>query len=96
MFSEIRNWALDRNLVTGSTPSVQLNKLMEEVGELASGINKRNTEVVLDSIGDTIVVLTIMAAQYGIEVEKCIEMAYDTIKDRKGRMVGGMFIKEGD
>jgi hypothetical protein len=79
MFSEIRNWALDRNLVTGSTPSVQLNKLMEEVG-----------------IGDTIVVLTIMAAQYGIEVEKCIEMAYDTIKDRKGRMVGGMFIKEGD
>lgn len=96
MFSEIRNWALDRNLVTGSTPSVQLNKLMEEVGELASGINKRNTEVVLDSIGDTIVVLTIMAAQYGIEVEKCIAMAYDTIKDRKGRMVGGMFIKEGD
>jgi len=96
MFSEIRNWALDRNLVTGSTPSVQLNKLMEEVGELASGINKRNTEVVLDSIGDTIVVLTIMAAQYGVEVEKCIAMAYDTIKDRKGRMVGGMFIKEGD
>lgn len=96
MFDNIRKWALDRNLVTGSTPSIQLNKLIEEVGELATGVNKRNTEVVLDSIGDAIVVLTIMASQYGVNVEKCIEMAYDEIKHRKGRMVGGMFIKEGD
>ena len=50
MFDNIRKWALDRNLVTGSTPSIQLNKLIEEVGELATGVNKRNTEVVLDSI----------------------------------------------
>ena len=49
-----------------------------------------------DGIGDAIVVLTILAAQLGIHVEDCIEAAWQEIKDRKGVMRDGVFVKEGD
>jgi hypothetical protein len=29
-------------------------------------------------------------------MEECLTVAYDDIKDRKGRMVDGIFVKEGD
>ena len=29
-------------------------------------------------------------------MEECLSVAYDDIKDRKGRMVDGIFVKEGD
>jgi hypothetical protein len=34
--------------------------------------------------------------QLGLDVEKCIASAYDEIKDRKGRMINGVFVKEED
>lgn len=94
--ADIRRWAHDRNLVEGGTPQAQFVKLIEEIGELANGINKKREHEVLDGIGDAVVVLTILAAQYGYEIEHCIEMAWNEIKDRKGRMVGGIFVKEAD
>ena len=39
---------------------------------------------------------TILAAQHGVTIEDCIEIAWNEIKDRKGRMVGGTFLKESD
>lgn len=96
MFDKIRSWAHDRNLIAGGTPQAQLNKLMEEIGELAHGVNKNRNAEVMDGIGDAVVVMTIMAAQYGFTIEQCIEVAYDEIKDRKGRMIGGIFVKEAD
>lgn len=95
-FEDIRKWAEDRNLIAGSTPSKQLNKLMEEIGELAHGINKCRDEEIIDGIGDAVVVLTILAAQRGFAIEACVEAAWDEIKDRKGRMVDGVFVKDGD
>ena len=50
----------------------------------------------MDSIGDAFVVLTILAAQKNLEIEECIAHAWDAIKDRKGRMVDGVFIKDED
>lgn len=94
--ADIRRWAHARNLVEGGTPQAQFVKLMEEVGELATGIAKKREAEVLDGIGDAVVVLTILAAQYGYEIEHCIELAWNEIKDRKGRMVDGIFIKETD
>jgi hypothetical protein len=29
-------------------------------------------------------------------MKECLSVAYDDIKDRKGKMVDGIFIKEGD
>lgn len=93
---KIRQWAHDRNLVEGSDRFRQMVKLVEEQGELAAGIAKGNEALVIDSIGDMVVVLTIIAAQSGVNIEACIDAAYDEIKDRKGRMVDGVFLKESD
>lgn len=90
----IQNWAWDRNLIDGSTPNAQMLKLMEEVGELAGGVCKDKADVIKDSIGDVFVVLTIIAAQMGWSIEECVQAAYAEIKDRKGRMVQGVFVKE--
>ena len=161
----IRAWAEDRNLIRGSGPQPQTVKLVEEIGELADGIINSHSITIKDSIGDGMVVLTILAEQLGTKIETCIVQhihsadesfyqglsthmlmlhmvksmgdiadgvskgkrdltekgigrmvallavlatefgtsledctndAYDEIKDRKGRMVGGVFIKEAD
>jgi NTP pyrophosphatase (non-canonical NTP hydrolase) len=95
-FNLIRKWAADRNLIEGATVHAQFVKLIEESGELAAGIAKNRPEEIKDGIGDMVVVLTILAAQNGLTIEECIAAAYEEIKDRKGRMIGGMFVKEAD
>ena len=95
-FINIRGWAHQRNLISGSTPEKQMVKLLEEVGELAAGVARNNGSKIIDGIGDTVVVLTILAEQYGVKIESCIQMAYDEIKDRKGKMINGVFVKEAD
>ena len=90
----IQNWAWDRNLIDGSTTNAQMLKLMEEVGELAGGVCKGKVDVIKDSIGDVFVVLTIIAAKMGWSIEECVQAAYAEIKDRKGRMIQGVFVKE--
>ena len=89
-------WAEARNLIQGSDSFRQLAKLMEETGELAGGIAKQRPEVIADSIGDCVVVLTILAAQNGLNIADCTQAAYSEIKHRKGRMIDGVFVKEAD
>lgn len=93
-FNLIRSWAYDRNLIHGATKHAQVVKLLEEAGELAAGVARNNQAVIADSIGDCVVVLTILAAQCGTSIEDCINFAYDEIKDRKGKMIDGIFVKE--
>lgn len=89
----IRNWAADRNLIEGSDAKSQFVKLMEEAGELASAIAKQNDAEFSDALGDMFVVMTILAAQKNMDIEECISGAWNEIKDRKGRMVDGVFVK---
>jgi len=90
----IRQWAEDRNLIEGSDLKSQFVKLIEEAGELANAIAKKNDIEFADAIGDMVVVLTIMAAQNGMMIEDCIDNAWQEIKDRKGKMVDGIFLKD--
>lgn len=93
-FELIRGWAADRNLIEGSNPRAQMLKLFEEGGETAGAIARGNRDGVIDGIGDCAVVLTILAAQHGVTIEECIAAAWDEIKDRRGKMVDGVFVKE--
>ena len=93
VIQEIKKWAKDRNLHE-QDPKVQLSKLMEESGELARAILKDDTNEQIDAIGDITVVLIVLSMQLGIDYSKCVELAYDEIKDRKGKIVDGVFIKE--
>lgn len=95
-FQLIRGWAAERNLITGSDPERQMLKLAEEHGELAAAISRGHIIATRDAIGDMVVVLTIIAAQLGADIENCIEDAWQEIKDRKGEMRDGVFVKEGD
>ena len=85
LIKNIEQWAEDRNLIKGSTPKKQFIKLMEEFGELCSGVSKNKIDVIKDSIGDCFIVLTILAKQNGTNIyqsEKEVERIYNGLKDR--------------
>ncbi|HHW7518425.1 TPA: MazG-like family protein [Mannheimia haemolytica] len=165
LIKNIEKWAEDRNLIDGSTPQKQFVKLMEEFGELCSGVSKNKADVTIDSVGDCLVVTIILACQlranrwfidkaladadfstenneficirladvlgglsrllmlrngcyhrnelyskfYEIvyflnklalnqetSLEACLESAWQEIKDRKGKMINGVFVKNSD
>lgn len=90
----ITQWHHDRNLIDGSTDKDQLCKLVQEVGELSDHVCKgQNIE---DDIGDIIVVLINIATRNETDLELCLDKAWNDIKDRKGKMVDGVFVKEQD
>lgn len=64
LIKKIENWAEERNLIKGSTPQKQFIKLMEEFGELCSGVAKNKPDLIKDSIGDCFVVTVILKCQF--------------------------------
>ena len=94
VFDHIRNWAEIRGIYEGGDEKTQYVKLIEEAGELAQGILKERPAEVKDAIGDMVVVLTNLAHLANMRIEDCIESAYNEIKDRKGSMSNGTFVKE--
>lgn len=133
IFDRIRQWAEERGLYEKGDVKSQCLKLQEEVGELSRAILKNDSENIVDSIGDCVVVLTNLARIHAIkireeckvchgqgyfdedvvgdggsrmrmaceecaeeawDIEYCLEQAYDQIKNRKGAMSNGTFVKE--
>ncbi len=76
-------------------PKTQTIKLQEEVGELAKAILNNNKSEIIDSLGDIVVVLTNLAHLCDLKLEDCIKLAYSVIKNRKGTMINGTFVKDG-
>ena len=93
-FQLIRDWAGERGLYTGGDTKTQYCKLMEEAGELGRAILKNDQEEFVDAIGDMVVVLTNLAHLGDTTIEHCIDSAYNEIKDRKGGMKNGTFVKD--
>ena len=94
-FQKIRDWADERGLYDKGDTKTQFCKLMEEAGELGRAILKEDDIEFMDAIGDMVVVLTNMAMLGGTSIETCIDVAYGEIKNRKGKMVNGTFVKNG-
>ena len=91
---KIVGWHHDRNLIQGSSDKDQFCKLIQEAGELYDNICKGKD--VSDDIGDMIVVLLNIAERNKLSLTDCLSRAWDDIKDRKGRMIDGIFVKETD
>ena len=89
-------WANARNIILGASPDKQTLKLGSEFGELCDNIGKGRYESAKDDLGDCFILLVILAQQIGSTLEECANVAYNDIKDRKGKMVNGMFVKEAD
>jgi NTP pyrophosphatase (non-canonical NTP hydrolase) len=94
LVNKIAQWHHDRNLIDGSTDKDQYMKLIQEAGELSDNICKGRD--ISDDIGDMMVVLINIATRNNLTITECLEAAYNDIKDRKGRMVDGVFVKEAD
>lgn len=90
---QIREWARQRS-IDKSDPSKQFLKVAEEFGEIAGALAKGKHEELKDAIGDTFVTLVILSMQTGTSIEECVQCAYDEIKNRTGKTVNGVFIKD--
>lgn len=52
-----------------------------------------------DSISNLFLVITtlfLLSTKLYIDISECVQYAYDQIKDRKGKMIDGVFVKEED
>ncbi|MDK6628509.1 hypothetical protein QP225_09165, partial [Aerococcus urinae] len=68
----------------------------------AQGIAKDKPDQIVDSFGDVLVTLIVLNQQLRMQrvidkgIGDCLQIAYQEIKDRKGKMVNGVFVKEED
>lgn len=99
--TRVENWGEERGLLNVEKftqdlidTNAQTLKLMEEVGELAKAVAYRDEQSLKDGIGDCAVVLIILAAQYGLTFEQCLDHAWDEIKERTGKLEDGLFKKD--
>tara|TARA_Y100000287_G_C14189257_1_gene339348 strand:+ start:601 stop:912 length:312 start_codon:yes stop_codon:yes gene_type:complete len=92
LIEKVNKWFEDRNLIEGSTDKDQVLKLMQELGELSDHACKG--EDIRDDLGDMLVVMLNIMKRNNYSISECLQIAYDDIKDRKGKMVDGIFVKE--
>lgn len=76
-------------------PKAQLNKVIEEVGEIAHEVcrNNEHSAAFDDAIGDALVTIIILANIGGNDPRECLALAYNAIKERGGKTENGTFIK---
>jgi NTP pyrophosphatase (non-canonical NTP hydrolase) len=92
---KIIQWAEARKIIPNSTPEVQLLKAVSEMGELADATLKKDREAMEDAVGDVMVCLINYCALQDLNLVNCMEVAYDQIKNRGGRLLpSGVFQKD--
>lgn len=95
LFTKVRKWGREKGITNGKS---QFAKVVEEIGEAAHEISRGTTDskAFEDAIGDILVTVIILADIYGYDAEDCLALAWKEIKDRKGKSVDGVFVKESD
>ncbi|WP_294490616.1 hypothetical protein [uncultured Ruminococcus sp.] len=93
LIDAVVNWGRAKGL---DNAVMQYAKMNEEVGEIAHELTRGNLKTVemKDALGDTAVTLIILADILGFDIVRCLEIAYDEIKNRKGQTKDGSFVKE--
>lgn len=95
LIEKVKAWAKERGIDKQSADK-GYRKTVEELGELSSAYSRGNREMMIDSIGDTTVCIINLATQMGLDFNKCLEYAYNEIKDRTGKIENGVFVKDAD
>lgn len=77
-------------------PVMQMVKVQEEVGELAHEISRghRQAPEVEDALGDILVTIIGMCHHLHYHPAHALGVAYNEIKNRKGKVVEGSFVKD--
>lgn len=93
--NQIEMWGHARQIIPNGKILSQAIKTLEECTELLDAINRKDGEDITDAIGDIGVTLIMICAQRGVPFTKCLEAAYEQIKDRTGHMTPeGVFVKD--
>ena len=71
-------------------------ELVSISSEIIANYNKGLVMKEIRSIESTFQLLSLIARKYNTTLEDTLELAYNEIKNRKGRLVNGVFIKEDD
>lgn len=100
LIDKVNDWA-DKRSLRQADPKIQWMRITEEVGGIRDVLLKptKFTEpqaALKDAIGDTLVTIIVLAHQLDLDVTECLSIAYEEIKNRKGKMVNGTFVKEED
>lgn len=79
-----------------SDPVMQTVKMLEEAGEIAHEISRGHYETheMVDALGDTLVTIIGLCHHLNISPEEALATAYNEIKNRKGKVIDGSFVKE--
>lgn len=106
LIESVQAWGRDRGLVVKDfggayvadehRARAQLLKCMSELGELADATLKNDHHAKIDGLGDVLVTLIMFAGNSGLTLRGSLNAAWEEIRDRKGKTVGGTFVKEGD
>lgn len=92
LIDAVRGWGYDKGL---HDPKAQLNKVIEEVGEIAHEVTRNQYgDLFSDAIGDTLVTIIILANICGKDARECLLHAYNDIKNRTGITENGTFVKD--
>lgn len=99
--TDVIQWGRDKGL---NDPKAQLNKVIEEVGEIAHEITRNHYDLealeqpdeLYDAIGDTLVTIIILADILNMDPMTCLEIAYEAIANRTGETKNGTFVKDED
>ena len=95
LIGKVEQWFVDRNLHSLNGAG-QLVKLTEEVRELEDAFISDDRAEEIDAVGDILVVLIGYCMQRDLDIMDCLASAYEEIKDRKGKVIDGIFWKEAD
>lgn len=95
LITKVEQWAKDKGLDQADS-SKQMLKTIEEIGEVAASLARKDEYGLRDGIGDVVVTLIILAMQNDMDLYECLNQAYNEIKGRTGKMVDGVFVKSSD
>ena len=82
--------------IINSDPPTSPIDVLIALGDLASVIARGKRDKVMPALTNVANVLYWTARGSDIHITDCVEHAWAEIKGRKGRMIDGVFVKEGD
>lgn len=92
--ADVINWGLEKGILAKADQQAQMLKCVSEVGELADAVAKNDFNSIIDGVGDVLVTLILLCEIKDICPTFCLKSAYGEIKNRQGKMVNGVFVKD--
>lgn len=93
---KVVSWGDEKGILSGSTPTKQFEKTLEEASEVLQASRNGTHEELCNEIGDVLVTIILGCELLGVEPELCLLSAYEKISKRTGKMVDGKFVKKSD